>query len=222
MPVEDLNGGHHRTELCQRGWERRCQHATTVHSQQALDHVYTYNGDKLDRVEVFKYLGRLIAQNDVNTQAMRLNLRKARGCWARILHVLRAENASPRTSGMFYKATVQAVLLHRSETWSLPPSSIKRLEGFHIQAAWQMSGLQPEKKPDGSWLYSCSVDVLEKAGLETITHYMGVRQQTVANFIVNQPIWELCAGAVQKRGLPIRPFWWDQPMDLDLARERGL
>jgi hypothetical protein len=34
-----------------------------------------------------------------------------------------------------------------------------------------MSGLQPEKKPDGSWSYPHSVDVLEKAGLETITHY---------------------------------------------------
>jgi hypothetical protein len=85
-----------------------------------------------------------------------------------------------------------------------------------------MSGLWPEKKPDGSWSYPCSLDVLEKAGLETITHYMGVRRQTVVNFIVNQPIWELCAGAVRKRGLPIQPFWWDQPMDLDLARERGL
>jgi hypothetical protein len=85
-----------------------------------------------------------------------------------------------------------------------------------------MSGLRPEKKPNGSWLYPRLVDVLEKAGLKTITHYMGVRQQTVANFIVNQPIWELCAGAVRKRGSPIQPFWWDQPMDLDLARERGL
>jgi hypothetical protein len=31
-PVGDLNGGHHRTELCQRGWERRCQHAAATHS----------------------------------------------------------------------------------------------------------------------------------------------------------------------------------------------
>jgi hypothetical protein len=203
MPVEDLNGGHHRTELCQRGWERWCQHAAAVHSQQALNHVFTCNGDELDRVEVFKYLGWLIPHNDVHTQAMRLNLRKARGCWARILRVLRAENASPWTSGMFYKATVQAVLLYRSETWSLPSLSVKRLEGFHIRAAWRMSGLWPEKKPDGSWSCPHLVDVLEKAGLETITHYMGVRPQTVANLIVNQPIWELCAGAVQKRGLPI-------------------
>jgi hypothetical protein len=29
-------------------------------------------------------------------------------------------------------------------------------------------------------------------------------------------------GAVRKRGLPVQPFWWDQPMDLNLAQERGL
>ncbi len=136
--------------------------------------------------------------------------------------MLRAENASPRMCGMFYKATVQAVVLYGSETWSLSPSSLKGLEGFHIWAAWRMSGLWPEKKPNGSWTYPCLKDVLKAAGLETISHYMDVRQQTVANFIVNRPIFELCAGAVRKRGSPVRPFWWDQPIDLDLARERGL
>ena len=66
------------------------------------------------------------------------------------------------------------------------------------------------------------VDVLKAAGLQTIAHYMDVRWQTVANFIVNRPIWELCAGAVRRRGSPVRLFWWDQPMDLNLAREREL
>jgi hypothetical protein len=42
------------------------------------------------------------------------------------------------------------------------------------------------------------------------------------NFIINQLIYELCAGAVSKRGLPVGPFWWDQPMYLDLAQEGGL
>ncbi len=86
---------------------------------------------------------------------------------------------------MFYKATIQAVLLYGSEIWSLPPSSVKQLEGFHIQAAWQMSSLRPEKKPDSTWSYPCLVDVLKKASLETIAHYMDVRQQTVENFIAN-------------------------------------
>jgi hypothetical protein len=89
---------------------------------------------------------------------------------------------------MFYKATVQAVLLYGSETWNLSPTRVKQLEGFHIRAVWQMSGLRPEKKPNGSWSYPRSKDVLDAAGLHTIAHYMEVRRQTVANFIVNRLI----------------------------------
>ncbi len=136
--------------------------------------------------------------------------------------MLQAENAIPKMCRMFYKATVQAMLLYGSETWSLSPLSMKCLEGFHICAAWQMSGKWPEQNKDGSWTYPCSEDVLKVVGLKSIAHYVDVQCQTVANFIVNQPIHELCAGAVRKRGLPVQPFWWDQPMDLNLAWERGL
>jgi hypothetical protein len=48
-----------------------------------------------------------------------------------------------------------------------------------------------------------SEDVLQAVGLKPIAHYVDVRQQTVANFIVNRPIYELCAGAVRKRGPPV-------------------
>jgi hypothetical protein len=184
-PVEDLNGGHHRTELCQQGWERKRQHAAAMHSQEALRRLFMAYREELERVEVFKYLGWLIVYDDADTQAMQSNLRKARGCWAWILCVLRAENANARTCGMFYTATVQAVLLYRSETWSLSPTSIKQLEEFHILAPWQMTGMRPEKKPDGSWSYPRSKDILEAAGLQTIAHYMGMHRQTIANFIVN-------------------------------------
>jgi hypothetical protein len=184
-PVEDLNGGHHHTELCQRGWERKRQHATAVRSQEAIKRSFMAYGEELERVEVFKYLGRLIVYDDADTQAMRSNMRKARGCWARVLRVLRAENVTARTCGMFYKATVQAILLFGSETWSLSPTSVKRLEGFHICAVWRMSGMRPERKANGSWSYLRSKDVLEAARMQTIAHYMDVRRQTVANFIVN-------------------------------------
>jgi hypothetical protein len=62
---------------------------------------------------------------------------------------------------------------------------MKHLEGFHIRAAWQMSGKQPERNEDGSWMYPRSKDVLKAVGLKSITHYVDVRCQTVANFIVN-------------------------------------
>ncbi len=99
-------------------------------------------------------------------------------------HVLRAENDSPWTCGMLYKA-IQVVLLHRSEMWSLSSSSIKQLEGFHIPAEWQMPGLWPEKKPNSSWLYPGLVDVLKAADLQMIAHFMDVWRQLITNFIVN-------------------------------------
>jgi hypothetical protein len=77
MPVEDLSRGHYRTALCQRGWERKCQHEAAVRSQQALECTFCANGEDLERIEVFKYLGRLISFNDANNQAMRSNLKKA-------------------------------------------------------------------------------------------------------------------------------------------------
>ncbi len=71
---------------------------------------------KLERVEVFKYLGRLLAYNDNDARAVRGNLRKAQGIWARLSRTIRSENASPHVCGVFYKATLQSMLLVGSET----------------------------------------------------------------------------------------------------------
>ncbi len=106
-----------------------------------------------------------VVYDDADTQAMRSNLRKACGCYARVSRVLRAENATARTCGMFYKVTVQAILLFGSETWSLSPTSVKRLGDFHICATWQMSVKRPERKANGSWSYPGSKDVLEAASV---------------------------------------------------------
>ena len=92
---------------------------------------FTAYGEPLEQVDVFKYLGRLLAMDDNDMQAVRHNLRKARGVWKRISVLLRRENLPPRVCGMFYKAVVQSVLLYGSETWTLSASSMKCLEGFH-------------------------------------------------------------------------------------------
>ncbi len=88
--------------------------------------------------------------------------------------MLQSENATPKMCGMFYKATMQALLLYGSETWSLSQSGMKRLEGFHIRPAWQMSGKWPEQNKDGSWMYPRLEDVLKAVGLKSIAHYVDV------------------------------------------------
>ena len=66
---------------------------------------------------------------------------------------LRAENVTPRVCGMFYRATVQAVLLYDSETWVISPASVWMLEGFHVHCTCRMTILMPRKRQDRTWKY---------------------------------------------------------------------
>ncbi len=67
---------------------------------------FTVHGDALEKVEVFKYLGRMMAQDNNNVQAVRHQLHKSRGTWVRVGQVLRSKNATPRVATKFYKAVV--------------------------------------------------------------------------------------------------------------------
>jgi hypothetical protein len=105
----------------------------------ALRHEFNVDRTVLERVKVFKYLGRLLAQDDDDAQAIRQQMRKARGVWAQVGQVLRGENVMPWVAATFYKAVVQAILLYGSETWNLTASALARLEGFHIRVAHKMA-----------------------------------------------------------------------------------
>ena len=113
MQVNPTATGHQTTKACKPMHAGRLQRKAVADSAVAMDAKFYAYGEELEQVEVFKYLGRLIVvvfDND-DIQAVRGNLAKARRVWARISRVLRAENASTRVCGMFYKATVQSVLL---------------------------------------------------------------------------------------------------------------
>jgi hypothetical protein len=105
-----------------------------------------------------------------------------------------------------------------SKTCNLSPSSLKILEGFHIRAIWRKAGKRPMKLTDGTWTYPNSTKVLEDAGLKTIAHYIAVRRQHIANYIVIMPIFTMCVDGVRRRGSSKRHFWWEQSMDIEAAR----
>jgi hypothetical protein len=90
-------------------------------------------------VEVFKYLGHLLAQDSNDPQAIRQQMQKARGVWAQVGQVLHRENVMPQVAAKFYKMVVLAILLYGSETWNLSASTLARLEEFHIHVAYKMA-----------------------------------------------------------------------------------
>jgi hypothetical protein len=217
MQVNPLYPCHWLSNECQVGVERRQQRDAAVTAALALRQQFTIHGDVLKRVKVYKYLGWMMAQDDVNAQAIRAQLRKARVTWAWFGKVLRGENTSPTIAAKFYLAVVQAVLLYGSETWVISPQAMARLEGFHIRAAWRMA--QRHKPRQGSqkeWIYPKSEDVLKECGMTMIAEYVHIRRQTIAVYVATRPILQECRQGEQQRGAVPHRWWWEQPMDLDV------
>ena len=195
---------------------KRRQHQLRAAAALSLRLQFQVDGDVLARVEVFKYLGHLLSMEDDDAQAVRLQLAKAPATWARVGKVLRAENASPRVAGYFYKAVVQSVLLFGSESWNLGPALLARLEGFHIRCSYRMSRRhRPRRGPGGSWHYPASSDVLDECGLLTVGEYIRRRRQTIAEYVADRPLLAACRGGERRRGTPHRQWWWEQEMSLD-------
>ncbi len=189
------------------GMVRQQQQEAAVASALALCCQFTVHGDALEKVEVFKYLGRMMAQDNNNVQAVRYQLRKARGTWACIGQVLRSENATPRVAAKFYKAVVQAVLLYGSEMWNLTKAVLAWLEGFHVQATYHMAQVHwPRWVAGNQWVYPKMSDVLEECGMATMQHYIQKRRVTIAIYIADRPILEACQQGEHTRGLHRRQW----------------
>ncbi|KAL7523505.1 hypothetical protein ACHAXR_000213, partial [Thalassiosira sp. AJA248-18] len=134
------------TTICREGTKRRVQREAAVSAAQSLDLVFTAYDVELEKVKVFKYLGRLLAYDDNDMRAVRINIKKARKSWRILPRLLRAESISPQVCGMFYKAVVLAILLFGSEIWALTPSAMKCLEGLHIRVAYRMARVNRPRK----------------------------------------------------------------------------
>ncbi len=84
-----------------------------------------------------------------------------------------------------------------------------------------MAGMHPTLDGDGHLTYPCYARALKKVGLYSISYDIGVRWQTISNYIDNQAILKLCWNGVRKHGSSPRMFWWDQPMKLDKETPDG-
>ncbi len=222
MQVNPLYPHHRLSKECQVGVKQTQQREAAVTLALALGQHFRVDGEVLERLEVFKYLGRLFAQDDDNIQAIRPLLRKARATWARVGQVLCNENVSPHIAATFYKAVVQAILLHGSGTWVLSRTALAHLEGFHIHAAYRMAEIhKPKWGPGRTWIYPQLVNVLQECGLKTMEEYIGIRWQTIAVYMATCLILNECRQGKQKRGAVPRLWWWEQPMDLDVKNIFG-
>ena len=62
------------------------------------------------------------------------NLQAGLGHLRRVSKILTHQEVPTHVAGIFYQAVVAAVICYGSESWVLPPSALKVIEGFHVEA----------------------------------------------------------------------------------------
>ncbi len=146
----------------------------------ALRKLFHVDGESLEKVATFRYLGWILAQDDDDVQAVRNQIKKTQGIWARVGQMLTANYTPPKVSAKFYEVVVQSVLLYGSKTWNLSTTALVRLEGFHICAAYRMAEKHKLKKgPHHAWVYPRSSNVLQECSMATMLHYIDIRRATI-------------------------------------------
>jgi hypothetical protein len=178
--------------------------------QSARENIFTVSGIQLERVNQFKYLGRLLDEDDKDGPAVQANLEKARQKWGRIGRILSREQATPRIMATFYKAIIQAVLLYGSESWVLTKSMMQKLRSFHQKCARHITGRNIRLDPTtDEWIYPDSETTLREAGFWTIEEYIERRKETVMKYARERAIYRRCVSSHPVAFSSRRGVWWE-------------
>ena len=105
---------------------------------------------------------RVLDKSSNDWSALYANLAKARKCWGRFGRILGREGVDVHTSGLFYHAMVQTLLLYGSVALVLTLPMLATLEGVHMGYAREITLIHPRRLEGGRWAY-----VLPSVGLLT-------------------------------------------------------
>jgi hypothetical protein len=207
------SASHRETAFCKNGTATYQKRKTFEENQRmAAETVFTANGEPIETVKDFKYLGRILSDNDSDEECVERNLKRAKGKWGSICRILSNEGASPKIMGTFYKTIVQSVLLYGSESWVLTKPMIKKLQSFHRRCARYITGMHIRPNDpndlDGEWTYPPTATVLEAAGLWPILEYIRRRRETVLRFASERYIYRKCLASSPLANTRNLLVWW--------------
>ena len=208
-----LNLQRHRgSQTCKKAAQRR-HHEQLQRAQFDAESVtFTVNGKQIERVREFRYLGRIITDNDDDTRCIKDNIKRAKKRWNCIAKILKREGANAVCMSRFYLTIVQAVLLYGAESWAIFQRNMDLLKSFHWRSIRYMTGVHIAKQRDGAWFIPDHEELLRKCRLFPIETYIERRRGTLRMYMEDYRA-ELLMEADRGRGHcrdPHKIYWWNQ------------
>ena len=203
---------HQASQTCKKLTSRR-QHEIRQNAQaQANDVVFTVNGKAVEEVHEFKYLGRIISDDDDDTKCIFENLKKAKNRWNCIAKILKREGANAVCMSRFYLTIVQAVLLYGADSWTITKPNMKKLESFHKRATRYMTGKHIRKIND-LWEYPNHEELLKICKLFPVDIYIQRRRGTLKNYFdkYREELLAEAESTSRHYHSSSKVLWWNQP-----------
>ena len=188
VPWKSLNGTHRRTAQYTRGSEQRIRSLAADDKREVTVRDFSAYGGPLEMVTSFKYLGQVILAMDNDWPEVARNLARAKTVWRRMSHILSREGATPKMSGLFYKAVYRQYFSSEQRPGWSPPAWARPWGGFQTQVVRRLTQLLPQRTTDGTWNYTSAAAAREAAVLLTMEEYVRRRQNTVAQYIVTRSL----------------------------------
>ena len=104
-----------------------------VSSTESITSNITMNGELLEEVSSFKYLGATLSKDGTCTAEIRIRIVTATAAMARLGRIWKSSSISFRTKYSLYRALVLSILLYGCEAWTLLAETEKRIQAFEMK-----------------------------------------------------------------------------------------
>jgi hypothetical protein len=209
-----LTPSHFQTKFCLQQSQRRARILSNTQCLMSADQLSPFHiGDKpIEFVPDFRYLGRILAQDDSDDMAAYTRMQKAKHVWGRFSHLLRLDGASVETMGRFYRTIIQQTLLFGAATWTLSARSLSRLERFHARCARGIAHQPIHRRPNGTWVTPPTSEVLAACHLQPLSVYIRHRRHTLFKHYAetSSALYRRCLSLC--RTTPCSLAWWTLDM----------
>jgi hypothetical protein len=210
--INSIPPAHLQSRFCIRQSARRERllSRSQAVAQAAESIPFSIGGKPVEFVDTFRYLGRMVSKDDSDDMAAFARLEATQKIWGRFSHLLHADGASAKVMGRFYRTILQQTLLFGSATWVLSRLGLSRLERFHARCARGILHRHIQRRPDGTWFYPPTAEVLEACGLKPISFYIHRRRAHLLQRYAREDssLYSRCASMAS----PVHGgAWWQLP-----------
>jgi hypothetical protein len=168
----------------------------------------------IERVTKFRYLGRILSQDDHDLSACVRDIQRAKAKWAAVSRVLKREGASKKSFARFYLVIVSTVLLYGSDTWVVTRRMEELLTSFHNRCLRHITRrfIRCTDTENDTRVTPSITGVLEEAfllNLRPVMYYARARRTGLLPYATNRPICQRCVNST--RVSRPRATFWNQP-----------